>query len=376
MRGLAPLCGVGGVRPGMARSPGGATVSLPELIGSVIGRAGVGFERVESSQTAFVTGGSGFIGGALVQRLAREGGRVRALARSEGSADRLRGLGADPVRGDLDDAASIRAGAEGCDVAFHAAAAVLEWGPREEFVRGNVTGTENALRGCREAGVRRFVHMGTEAALMVGQPLVRVDETAPLRPDSKAHYPATKALAEEAVRAASGDGFETVVVRPRLVWGPGDTTVLPGLVDAVERGRFSWIGGGRHLTDTTHVDNVVQGLLLGAGRGRPGEAYFVTDGEPVEFRKFVTELLATRGVTPGDRNTPPVVARAAAVTLEPLWRLLGRTEPPPVTRLAVWLSSLECTIDIDKAREGLGYEPVKTREEGLAELAAAGAEAA
>ena len=336
---------------------------------------------MQDSYTAFVTGGSGFIGGALVGRLVEEGWRVRALARSEGSAERLRELGAEPVRGDLGDAPSIRAGAEGCDFAFHAAAAVLEWGPRAEFVRGNVTGTENALEGCREAGVRRFVHIGTEAALMVGQPLVRVDETAPLQPDSKAHYPATKALAEQAVRAAGGDGFETVVVRPRLVWGPGDTTILPGLLEAVDKGRFSWIGGGHHLTDTTHVDNVVEGLLLGAARGRPGEAYFVTDGEPVEFRRFVTELLATRGVVPRDRNTPPVVARAAAATLEPLWGLLGRKQPPPVTRLAVWLSSLECTIDITKAREELGYEPVKTREEGMAELSAAassstGAEAA
>jgi nucleoside-diphosphate-sugar epimerase len=323
---------------------------------------------VEGSRTAFVTGGSGFIGGALVRRLAEEGWQVRALARSDASADRLRDLGAEPARGDLDDPSSIRAGAEGCDLAFHAAAAVLEWGPREEFVRGNVTGTENAVRGCREAGVRRFVHVGTEAALMVGQPLVNVDEAVPLRPDSPAHYPATKAQAEQAVRSANGDGFETVVIRPRLVWGPGDTTILPGLADAVERGRFSWIGGGHHLTDTTHVQNVVEGLLLGAEKGRPGEAYFVTDGQPVEFREFVTELLATRGVTPGDRNTPPAVARAAAATLEPLWGLLGRKNPPPVTRLAVWLSSLECTIDISKARKELGYEPVKTRTEGLAEL--------
>ena len=220
---------------------------------------------------AFVTGGSGFIGGharrAGWSARAGRSGRLRAL-----SAPRRRcaALGAEPVRGDLDDVAAIRAGAEGCELAFHAAAAVLEWGPREEFVRGNVTGTENVLRGCREAGVRRLVHVGTEAALMVGQPLVQVDESAPLRPDSKAHYPATKALAEQRVRAATGDGFETVVVRPRLVWGPGDTTILPGLAEAVKKGRFSWIGGGRHLTDTTHVDNVVEGLAARRREGPPG----------------------------------------------------------------------------------------------------------
>jgi len=323
---------------------------------------------VKGSRTVFVTGGSGFIGGRLVRRLTGEGGKVRALARSEGSADSLRELGAEPVKGDLDDRASIRAGADGCELAFHAAAAVREWGSRRDFVRANVTGTENALRGCREAGVRRFVHIGTEAALMVGQPLVNVDERTPLQPGSKAHYPATKALAEQAVRAANGDGFETVVVRPRLVWGPGDTTILPGLLDAIDRGRFSWMGGGHHLTDTTHVDNVVEGLLLGAERGAGGEAYFVTDGSPIEFREFVTELLATRGVEPPDRNIPPVVARSAAAALEGLWRLLRLGSAPPVTRLAVWVASLECTIDISKARQQLGYEPVKTREEGLAEL--------
>ena len=316
----------------------------------------------------FVTGGSGFIGGRLVRRLVDEGRTVRALARSEKSAAKVAELGAEPVPGDLDDPAAIHAGAEGCELAFHAAAAVLEWGPREEFVRGNVTGTENVLLGCREGGVRRLVHVGTEAALMTGQPLVQVDETEALRPDSSAYYPATKAMAEQRVRAANDEGFETVVVRPRLVWGPGDTTILPGLVGAVKSKRFSWIGGGRHLTDTTHVDNVVEGLLLGAEKGRSGEAYFVTDGEPVEFREFVTRLLATQGIEPPERNTPPFVARAAAPLMEGVWRLLRRESAPPVTRLAVWLSSLECTIDISKARSELGYEPVITREEGLRAL--------
>ncbi|MGH2955270.1 MAG: NAD-dependent epimerase/dehydratase family protein [Solirubrobacterales bacterium] len=322
--------------------------------------------------TAFVTGGSGFIGGRLVRRLVAEGARVRALARSERSEAAVAEVGAEPVRGDIADPGSIAAGAEGCEAAFHLAAQLGDWGKREDFVAGNVRGTENALDGCRRAGVRRFVHCGTEAGLLAGEPLVNVDETAPLRPDSKAHYPATKAMAEQAVRAASGDGFEAMVLRPRLVWGAGDTTILPGIAAAVRAGRFAWIGGGRHLTSTTHVDNVVEGLLLAAEKGRAGEAYFVTDGDPVVFREFIGELLATRGIEAPERSLPDWLGAALAATSELAWGALPLPGDPPLTRLAYWLSAQECTIDITKARRELGYEPMTTRDQGMAELRAAG----
>jgi nucleoside-diphosphate-sugar epimerase len=321
-----------------------------------------------AARTAFVTGGSGFIGGKLIRRLVGDGWRVRALARSDAATEKVAALGAEPVRGDLEDRDALRAGAEGADVTFHAAAHLGEWGDRAEFERINVGGTRNVLEASRAAGVRRFVHVGTEAGLLAGEPLVNVNEDAPLRPESKAPYSATKAMAEQAVRAANGDGFETVVVRPRLVWGAGDTTILPALVSAVKKKRFSWIGGGGHRTSTTHVDNVIHGLMLGAERGRPGGVYFVTDGDPVVFREFVTELLATQGVTPPGRNTPAPVGRAAAAASEGVWRLLRRPGNPPVTRLAYWLSAQECTIDISRARAELGYEPVRSRAEGMEEL--------
>jgi nucleoside-diphosphate-sugar epimerase len=318
--------------------------------------------------SAFVTGGSGFIGGRLIERLVREGWRVRALARSDSSAAKVAERGAEPVEGDLDGVAGMRAGTEGCEYAFHAAAHLGEWGTREEFEHDNVGGTRNVLEAARAAGVRRFVHVGTEAALLAGDPLVNVNEDAPLRPDSRALYPATKAMAEQAVRDANGDGFETVVVRPRLVWGPGDTTIVPSLTAAIEKKRFSWIGGGHHLTATTHVDNTVEGLVLGATRGRPGGVYFVTDGDPAVFRDFITELLRANGVEPPDRDTPAPVARAAAAASEAVWRTFRLKGSPPVSRLAYWLSAQECTIDISRARSELGYEPVRTREDGLEEL--------
>ena len=206
---------------------------------------------MEAGDSAFVTGGSGFIGGRLIGRLTREGAKVRALARSDSSAATVEALGAEPVKGDLEDEDAMRAGAEGCKYAFHAAAKVEDWGDPADFERLNVEGTNKALRATKAAGVERFVHVGTEAALFAGDPLINADESAPLRPDSKSLYPATKAKAERAVRSASADGFETVVIRPRFVWGPGDTTVLPAIVEMVKAGKFRFIGGGHHRTSTT-----------------------------------------------------------------------------------------------------------------------------
>jgi nucleoside-diphosphate-sugar epimerase len=317
---------------------------------------------------AFVTGGSGFIGGALIERLRREGWEVRALARSVGAAAKVRERGAEPVAGELGDLGALDAESVACDVCFHAAAKVEDWGDPAEFERLNVGGTANVIGACRAAGVRRLVHVGTEAALTAGQALVRVDERAPLRPDSPFLYSSSKAKAEQLVREANGDGLETVVVRPRFVWGKGDTTLLPAIVDLVRSGRFRWIGGGRHLTDTTHVDNTVEGLWLGATKAPAGGIYFVTDGEPVVFREFLERMLATQGVSVPDKSVPAGVATAAAAGAERVWRLLRRPGPPPLTRFAVWVSSKECTLDISRARAELGYEPVRTRDEGLAGL--------
>jgi nucleoside-diphosphate-sugar epimerase len=319
---------------------------------------------------AFITGGSGFIGQALIRRLRAEGHSVRALSRSESSASKLREAGAEPVSGDLSDSGAIREGAAGCDWAFHAAARLGAWGPWEEFEQINVGGTRNAVEGCRAAGVRRFVHVGTEAAVIAGEALHGADETLPLRPDSKAYYCASKAMAEQVVRDANGDGFETVAVRPRFVWGPGDTTLLPQIAGLVAQGKFAWIGGGTQRTSVTHVHNVVEGLMLGAERGQPGEAYFVTDGDPVVFREFLTKLLATQGIEAPSRKLPLPLARAAGATCEALWRRLPLKGEPPVTRTAVWLSALEVTIDISKARSQLGYEPRISIDEGLRQLAA------
>jgi nucleoside-diphosphate-sugar epimerase len=301
---------------------------------------------------AFVTGGSGFIGGRLIERLVAEGWSVRALARSDAAAARVEALGAEAVHGDLENGAALRAGAHGCTYAFHAAAHLGAEGDLKDFQRVNVGGTKNVLAACRDAEVRRFVHVGTEASLMAGEPLIEADERTPLQPSSPAPYSATKAQAEIEVMAASRTGvFETVSIRPRFVWGVGDTTLLPMMIEQVRAGKWAWVAGGRNRTSTTHVDNVVEGLLCGALRGAPGNAYFVLDdGGPVVFREFVSELMRTQGVEPPSRSVPKFVARFI------------------LPRFAYWITTQDCILDDTKARTQLGYTPVKDRASGLADL--------
>lgn len=321
-------------------------------------------------KAAFLTGGSGFLGRNLIAALRARGLRVRALARSEKAIATVEAAGAEPVRGDLDDLEAMRDGMRGVDVVFHAAAKAEDWGLLAEFLRANVEGTERVLAAARAAGVSRALHVSTEAVLCDGTPLVRIDETRPRPARAIGLYPYTKGLAEARALAANAPpDFAVVVVRPRFIWGKGDTTLLPKIADAVRTGKWRWFSGGRYLTSTTHVANACEGLIAAAEPGRPGEVYFVTDGEPVEWRAFVTALLETQGLRSPDRSIPRGLAYALAAASEAACRALG-IGPPPLTRTAVLLVGEEVTIDDSKARRELGYRGEVTRERGLVEMRA------
>lgn len=317
--------------------------------------------------TVFLTGGSGFLGRQLIADLVAAGYRVRALARSERAAASVRALGAEAVAGDLDDVAAMQAGMAGCAAAIHSAAKVEQWGRWEDFLRDTVEGTQHVIAAARAAGVPRLVHVSTEAVLADGQPIVDADETRPLPADPNGAYPRSKGMAEQAVLAANDSALATVVVRPRFIWGQGDTTLAPKLAAAAHAG-WVWFGGGGHRMSTCHVRNVSHGVLLALQRGGAGQVYFLTDGAPVAFRPFIKRLIETQGVTPGERNAPLWLADALAAVCETAWRLLPLKGEPPLTRTALNLFFRQVTVSDAKARRELGYQPVVTVEEGLREL--------
>jgi nucleoside-diphosphate-sugar epimerase len=316
----------------------------------------------------FVTGGSGFVGHYMIQMLCARGDEVIALARSEQAARQVTQLGAKAVRGDLLDEQAMIRGMQDCNVVFHIAGFLSIWGQYKDFYKTNVIGTECTLAAAQMANIPCFVQVGAAASVFDHQSLSQIDESYPLKQPEFSPYIATKSIAEQRVIAANRPGFRTAVVRPSWIWGNGDH-VLPQLVTAVKTGQFIWIDQGKYPYMTTHVINVCHGAILAAERSPGGQAYFLSDGDVVQFRRWVTTLLQTAGVKSGRLSIPRWVAWNVAGLMETIWRMTSRKGIPPITRTMVRLIGQELTFTDSKAREELGYTPIVTRDNGLAELA-------
>ena len=174
-------------------------------------------------RTCLVTGGSGFVGGRLIELLRQDGWRVRAIGRSSEALRRVESLGAVPVRADLEDETALRAAVQDCTTVFHAAALFKLWGSEDEFNRANVEGTRRLLTVARSIGVQRFVQIGA-AGVVMGEPvpMLGITEDAPLQIRSWAPYTSSKAKSERLVREANVPGsFHTAVIRPPFIWGRG-----------------------------------------------------------------------------------------------------------------------------------------------------------
>jgi nucleoside-diphosphate-sugar epimerase len=322
---------------------------------------------------ALVTGGGGFLGGAIARRLRARGDAVRSLSRGR-YAD-LDAHGVTQFPADIADAEAVRRAAAGCDIVFHVAAKAGLGGRYRDYHRANVVGTENVLAACRRNGVPRLVFTSSPSVVFDGRDMEGVDESAPYPPHYEAHYPKTKALAEQAVLRANGPALATVALRPHLVWGPGDNHLIPRLLARTRAGRLRRIGKESKLIDSTYVDNAADAHLLAADRLHPaspvaGRAYFISNGEPTPLWDLVNRILAVAGLPPVTRTVSPGVAYSAGWLLESVYGLLRLRGEPPMTRFLARELATAHWFDLTAARRDLGYAPAVSLDEGLRRLAA------
>ncbi|HEY2055132.1 MAG TPA: NAD-dependent epimerase/dehydratase family protein [Solirubrobacterales bacterium] len=305
----------------------------------------------------FVTGGTGFIGGAVVRQLRARGDGVVALARNPAKGAPLEELGCTLVAGDLGDERAIRAGMEGCDAVIHAAA-VYEVGipasERRPMQEANVDGTERVLGAALEAGIGKVVYVSTVGIFGNTHGQV-VDETYENPADNfTSEYEKTKWEAHQVAKRLIGEGLPCVIVQPGGVYGPGDESATGRLLGQFLEGKMPLIPFPDLGICLTHVEDIAAGILLGLDKGKPGEAYVIS-GPVTTVREAIDVVAAETG-----RKAPKHALPTGLMKLmTPFGPLVGKmmNQPPNLRELISSADGVTFWANHEKATRDLGYEP-------------------
>ncbi len=258
----------------------------------------------------------------------------------------------------------------GCDIVFHVAARIGVVGTYSAYYRTNVEGTKNVIVACRHLGIGRLVYTSSPSVVFDGHDLEGANESVPYARHFEAHYPRTKALAEQLVRKANGAGLATVALRPHLIWGPGDNYLVPRILARARAGKLRRIGNRPNRIDATYIDNAAAAHVLAGDRlaSSPpigGNVYFIAQGEPLPLWDLVNRILGAGGLPPVTRSVPAPVAYAAGWFGELVHRILGLDGEPPMTRFVARELATAHWFDLSAARRDLGYQPAVSTEKGL-----------
>ena len=315
-----------------------------------------------------VTGGGGFIGSALIRELVRKGYEVSSFSRKL-YPDHLK-LGIIVFQGDIADPIAVESACRGIDVVFHIAAKVGMWGYLDEFSRTNVCGTENVINSCLKCKVRKMIFTSSASVIFNGFDLKNADESIAYPQKPVSAYTATKAIAEQLVLKANSEVLNTIALRPHLVWGPGDTQLISGILNRARTGKLRRIGKEDFLIDTTYIDNYIAAMILTMGvmEKNPdvcGKPYFITNDEPIMIWDFVNAILLASGINPVTKVIPKTLAIIMAKILEKTYLVFNPKSEPYITSLIVSELCSHHWFNIAEAKEKLGYSPHVSNEKGF-----------
>ena len=306
-----------------------------------------------------VTGGGGFIGGYIVNRLLARGFFVRVIGRT--SQPKLTAKGVEFIPCDLMDTEAVCAACVGIDTVFHVAAKAGVWGSWDSFYQPNVVGSKSVLEACRRNNISRLVYTSTPSVVFNRRSIKGQDESMPYGRDWLCHYAHTKAIAEADFLAANCESLRVVALRPHLVFGPGDPHLLPRVIDSARAGRLKIVGDGENTVDVSYVGNVADAHLAAMDaleNGHcAGKAYFISQDEPVKLWQWINRILEGLGHSPIEQKIPLPVAYTAGAVCEAFWKCCRRVGEPPMTRFIAVELAKDHYYDIAAAKKDFNYRP-------------------
>jgi len=322
---------------------------------------------------ALVTGGGGFLGGAIVRALLKNGDTVRSIQR--GHYPELMELGVDAIQGDLCKADDIDAAVSGCDIVYHVAAMAGVWGDYEKYYQANVVATQNVITACKEHNIHYLVYTSTPSVVFDGASEEGIDESTPYSVNYFNAYQETKAEAEQLVLKTNDSKLKTVALRPHLIWGPGDRHLAPRVISRAQAGRLRLVGSKDHLVDSCYIDNAVAAHLLAADdlqndANCAGKAYFISNDEPISMSELINKILAAANLSPIQKRINEHLAYYIGAVFERVYSIFRIEQEPIMTRFVAKQLSTSHWFDLSAAKQDLSYEPKINIDEGMARLKA------
>jgi nucleoside-diphosphate-sugar epimerase len=316
-----------------------------------------------------VTGGGGFLGSAIITLLVERKYHVRSFSRNR--YPELSSMGIEQIQGDICNKTEIEQALRGVDLVFHTAAKAGIWGDYSDYYRTNVTGTQNVIAGCKKHHISRLIYTSSPSVVFNGSDMEGVNESVPYPATYHAYYPQTKAIAEQHVIKAADQGLMTIILRPHLIWGPGDKHFVPRII--ARSNRLVRVGNGKNLIDTVYIDNAAEAHVLAADalEKNPklsGNIYFISQGDPIPLWDMINHILKAAGLAPVRRSMPRNMAWLIGVMLELVYRSFNISKEPRMTRFLADELAKAHWFDISAARKDLGYIPRISIREGLRRL--------